>query len=73
MTIRSIDVTVVVDYGVSIVEVGNAIRSNVIEQVQGTAGLEVVEVNVDVVDVHLPEDDANASRSGTASRNPELN
>lgn len=33
MTIRSIDVTVVVDYGVSIVEVGNAIRSNVIEQV----------------------------------------
>ena len=73
-TQAAIDVTVVVEYGVSIVEVGNAIRRNVIEQVEGTAGLEVVEVNVNVVDVHLPEDDDdNASRSGTTSRNPELN
>lgn len=73
-TQAAIDVTVVVEYGVSIVEVGNAIRRNVIEQVEGTAGLEVVEVNVNVVDVHLPEDDDdNDSRSGTTSRNPELN
>ena len=73
-TQAAIDVTVVVEYGVSIVEVGNAIRRNVIEQVEGTAGLEVVEVNVNVVDVHLPEDDDdNASRSGATSRSPELN
>ena len=73
-TQAAIDVTVVVDYGVSIVEVGNAIRRNVIEQVEGTAGLEVVEVNVNVVDVHLPEDDDdNAARTTTTTRSPELN
>lgn len=73
-TQAAIDVTVVVEYGVSIVEVGNAIRRNVIEQVEGTAGLEVVEVNVNVVDVHLPEDDDdNAARPASTSRSPELN
>lgn len=73
-TQAAVDVTVVVEYGVSIVEVGNAIRRNVIEQVEGTAGLEVVEVNVNVVDVHLPEDDDKApARPSTTTRSPELN
>ena len=74
-TQAAIDVTVVVEYGVSIVEVGNAIRRNVIEQVEGTAGLEVVEVNVNVVDVHLPEDDDDdtATRTTTTTRSTELN
>lgn len=56
-TQAAIDVTVVVEYGASIVEVGNAIRRNVIEQVEGTTGLEVIEVNINVVDVHLPGQD----------------
>jgi uncharacterized alkaline shock family protein YloU len=56
-TQAAVDVTVVVEYGASIVEVGNAIRRNVIEQVEGTTGLEVIEVNVNVVDVHLPGQD----------------
>lgn len=56
-TQAAIEVTVVVDYGASIVEVGNAIRRNVIEQVEGITGLDVVEVNVNVVDVRLPGDD----------------
>ena len=34
----------VVDYGAPIVEVANAIRRNIIEQIEGTTGLEVVEV-----------------------------
>ncbi|AKK07164.1 Asp23 family [Corynebacterium mustelae] len=55
------DVTVVVEYGVSIVEVGNAIRRNIIEQVEGTTGLEVIEVNVNVTDVHLPDEDSDNS------------
>jgi uncharacterized alkaline shock family protein YloU len=37
--------------------VGNAIRRNIIDQVEGTTGLEVVEVNVNVADVRLPQDD----------------
>ncbi|MFC0674919.1 Asp23/Gls24 family envelope stress response protein [Brachybacterium hainanense] len=56
-TQTAIDVTVVVEYGASIVEVGNAIRRNIIEQVEGTTGLEVIEVDINVVDVHLPQDD----------------
>lgn len=71
-TQAAIDVTVVVEYGASIVEVGNAIRRNVIEQVESTAGLEVVEVNVNVVDVHLPEDDDDNAGVSGSSRSPEL-
>ncbi|MFN3339073.1 MAG: Asp23/Gls24 family envelope stress response protein [Dietzia sp.] len=65
-TQAAVDVTVVVEYGASIVDVGNAIRRNVIEQVEGTTGLEVTEVNVNVVDVHLPDDDSGRSGSDTA-------
>ncbi|EWS81392.1 Asp23/Gls24 family envelope stress response protein [Brachybacterium phenoliresistens] len=57
-TQTAIDVTIVVEYGASIVEVGDAIRRSIIEQIETTTGLEVLEVNVNVVDVHLPEDDA---------------
>lgn len=60
-TQAAVEVTVVVEYGVSIVEVADAIRRNVIEQIEGTTGLEVVEVNINVTDVHLPEDDSNKS------------
>ncbi|MDO5099374.1 MAG: Asp23/Gls24 family envelope stress response protein [Corynebacterium sp.] len=60
-TQAAVDVTVVVEYGVSIVEVGNAIRRNIIEQVEGTTGLEVIEVNVNVTDVHLPDEDSDNS------------
>ena len=60
-TQAAIEVTVVVEYGVSIVEVSDAIRRNVIEQLEGTTGLEIVEVNINVTDVHLPEDDSDKS------------
>lgn len=53
----AIDVTVVVEYGVAIPELARAIRRNVIGGVEQMTGLEVVEVNVDVVDLHLPSDD----------------
>ena len=59
----AIDVTVVVEYGYSIINVCNDIRSNIIEQVEGTTGLEVVEVNIDVTDVHLPEEETSTSAS----------
>lgn len=68
-TQTAIDVTVVVSYGASIVEVGNAIRRNVIEQVENTTGLEVLEVDVNVVDVHLPQED---DESASEQRNTDL-
>ncbi len=53
----AIDVTVVVEYGVPITELARAIRRNVIGAVEQMTGLQVVEVNVEVVDLHLPGDD----------------
>ena len=59
----AIDVTVVVEYGVSIIDVCNNIRDNIIGQVEGTTGLEVVEVNITVTDVHLPDDASSNSET----------
>jgi uncharacterized alkaline shock family protein YloU len=64
----AIDLTIVVEYDVSIVEVSQMIRRNVIAAVEDATGLEVIEVNIDVTDVHLPEDDhKDASVSGHAA------
>ena len=52
-----------VEYGYSIINVCNDIRSNIIDQIEGTTGLEVVEVNIDVTDVHLPEEETNTPAS----------
>jgi uncharacterized alkaline shock family protein YloU len=52
----AIDIDVVVEYGVSIVDLSQAIRRNVIASVERMTGLEVTEVNVTVDDVHLPDD-----------------
>ena len=41
-TQTAIDVIVVVEYGYSIINVCNDIRSNIIDQIEGTTGLEVV-------------------------------
>nr|WP_245933611.1 Asp23/Gls24 family envelope stress response protein [Arthrobacter livingstonensis] len=53
----AIDVTIVIEYGVSVVEVSQGIRRNVIQSVEHATGLEVLEVNINVTDVHLPDDD----------------
>ncbi|WP_230854347.1 Asp23/Gls24 family envelope stress response protein [Arthrobacter terrae] len=53
----AIDVSIVVEYGIPIVEVSQGIRRNVIQSVEHATGLEVIEVNVNVTDVHLPDDD----------------
>ncbi|MEJ2866504.1 Asp23/Gls24 family envelope stress response protein [Actinomycetospora sp. OC33-EN08] len=53
----AIDLTIVVEYGVGIAELARAIRRNVITAVEQMTGLEVVEVNVNVVDLHLPSED----------------
>ena len=60
----AIDLTIVVEYGTSIVEVAEAIRRNVIRAVEQGTGLQVVEVNIEVTDVHLPGDDDDQQSSG---------
>ncbi len=56
----AIDVSIVVEYGISIVEISNNIRRNVIQSVEHATGLEVIEVNIHVTDVHLPGDESPA-------------
>ncbi|CAN5816504.1 Asp23/Gls24 family envelope stress response protein [soil metagenome] len=53
----AVDVELIADYGVSIVDLADGIRRNVISSVERMTGLEVTEVNVTVADVFLQTDD----------------
>ncbi|MDJ0347484.1 Asp23/Gls24 family envelope stress response protein [Streptomyces sp. H10-C2] len=53
----AIDLAVVVEYGVAIADLAAEVRENVIAAVERMTGLEVVEVNIAVNDVHLPDED----------------
>nr|WP_228773074.1 Asp23/Gls24 family envelope stress response protein [Streptomyces eurocidicus] len=53
----AVDLDLVVVYGVPITEVAGEVRENVISAVERMTGLEVVEVNVAVVDVRLPDEE----------------
>ncbi|MFD2396070.1 Asp23/Gls24 family envelope stress response protein [Prauserella oleivorans] len=54
----AVDLDIVVDYGARIVDVARSVRRNVISTVEQITGLEVIEVNIAVNDIHLPEDDS---------------
>lgn len=68
----AVDVSVVVEYGVSIVGVADDIRQSVIDAVEHATGLEVVEVNVNVTDVHLPDDDSGSDQQAPAKSTDRL-
>ncbi|MEU3726056.1 Asp23/Gls24 family envelope stress response protein [Streptomyces sp. NPDC031705] len=53
----AIDLDVVTEYGVPIVDVAADVRTGVITAVERMTGLEVVEVNITVDDVHLPDEE----------------
>ncbi|MBF4459153.1 Asp23/Gls24 family envelope stress response protein [Pseudoclavibacter sp. VKM Ac-2867] len=56
----AVDVTIVAEYPVSLQDVADGVRADVIRAIETIVGLEVTEVNVTVNDVHLPsEDDTN--------------
>ncbi|MEJ5914682.1 Asp23/Gls24 family envelope stress response protein [Pseudokineococcus sp. 1T1Z-3] len=54
----AVDISLVAEYGVSIADLASGVRRNVITSVERMTGLSVTEVNIDVTDVHLPDDDA---------------
>ena len=61
----ALDLELVVDYGVAIADVARAVRENVVSAVERMTSLEVVEVNIAVSDVKLPdeEDDESGDQS----------
>jgi uncharacterized alkaline shock family protein YloU len=64
----AIDLTIVVEYGVAIVELARAIRRNVIGSIEQMTGLEVVEVNINVVDLQLPREDTGDEQTRQPAR-----
>jgi uncharacterized alkaline shock family protein YloU len=64
----AVDLDIVVEYGVSANELGKGIQRNVKSSIERMTGLDVVEVNVSINDVHLPDDSegmSSGSRSGS--------
>ncbi|WP_432024795.1 Asp23/Gls24 family envelope stress response protein [Streptomyces parvus] len=64
----AIDLELVVEYGVSIKELASEVRENVILAVERITGLEVVEVNIAIDDVRLPDDEDSSASGGDQSR-----
>lgn len=60
----AIDLALVVEYGVAIADLAAEVRENVIAGVERMTGLEVVEVNIAVNDVHLPDDEEQGRADG---------
>mgnify|MGYP003694744791 CR=1 FL=1 len=67
-TQAAIDLDIVVEYGVSIADLGRSIQRNVKQAVERMTGLEVVEVNVNVDDLYLPDSDDQRWGRGTHKR-----
>ncbi|MFB8379551.1 Asp23/Gls24 family envelope stress response protein [Streptomyces rubiginosohelvolus] len=66
----AIDVDVEVEYGTPIHELADLIRTHVTDAVETMTGLEVVEINIVVFDVHIPgddDDDDSDGQSGSSS------
>ena len=61
------DLTIVVEYPAPIQEVAGNVRAAVAGAISRLVGLEVVEVNVEVNDVHLPGDDTSSTEESRVS------
>ncbi|HEY9327961.1 MAG TPA: Asp23/Gls24 family envelope stress response protein [Streptomyces sp.] len=59
----ALDLEIVVDYGVSISDVARDVRENVVAAVERMTGLEVIEVNIAVSDVKLPDEEDDEDQS----------
>ncbi len=64
----AVDLTVAVEYGVSIPQTTQAIRDNVINRVENLTGLRVTEVNITVNDVQFPEERPQLGRQQEVER-----
>lgn len=53
----AVDLQILVEYGVAIADLARSVRRNVITSIEQMTGLQVVEVNITVSDVHLPGDE----------------
>jgi uncharacterized alkaline shock family protein YloU len=64
----AVDLTLAVEYGRPVPQVSEAVRHNVINRVENMTGLRVVEVNITVNDVLLPEERPQLDRQREVER-----
>lgn len=64
----AIDVDIEVEYGVPIHELAEQVRTHVTDAVETMTGLEVVEININVFDVHVPDEDQDEGSEDEESR-----
>lgn len=62
----AVDLEIVAEYGVAISDVAQSVRRNVISSIERMTGLRVTEVNVNVNDVHLPDDEDGSGLGSTS-------
>ena len=53
----ALDLEVIIEYGTNIRQVAAKLRNKIAEEVDRMAGRRVIEVNINVVGIHLPEDE----------------
>lgn len=68
----AVDLDIVVDYGVAIPDLTDAIRRNVISAIERMTGLEVIEVNITVDDIHLPGDEDQRDETSQVPAEPRV-
>lgn len=64
----AVDLDIVVEYGVSIADLAQSVRRNVISSVERMTGLEVTEVNVAVNDIFIAGDDEGQDEAPAPAR-----
>ncbi|MFE2018462.1 Asp23/Gls24 family envelope stress response protein [Streptomyces sp. NPDC059499] len=64
----AIDVDIEVEYGVPIHELAEQVRTAVTDAVETMTGLEVVEININVFDVHVPGEEEDEDSEGEENR-----
>ena len=64
----AVDLTLAVEYGRQVPQVSEAVRHNVVQRVENQTGLRVVEVNIMVNDVLLPEERPQLDRQREVER-----
>ena len=62
----AVDLDLVVEYGISITDITQAVRRNVISAVEHMTGLEVIEVNISVQDIVLPTEERPSAAVATS-------
>lgn len=63
----TVDLKIIVHYGVNIPLVAESVRRNIINRVQAMTGIAVTEVNVDVIDLFFPEEKGEAAAQPRAA------